>query len=200
MIKKSLAVLGSAGGTRSLPVLANFQRQSLSQSSVRGYSVSYQNRNFRRKYSNVIIMDSLQRSSTVNCPSLFFSTSPADTSKPQLPPRTVPEEKLKFKVRTYIGGDQGIQWPGTPHGIHPSEFKVVMKVQLEDLGLDERQQQRLKFMVGPRYNPDKDELTLVVNRFLNRIENKKYAVFLLENLLIEARKDDNDDDGFSILA
>lgn len=43
-------------------------------------------------------------------------------------------------------------------------------------------------MVGTRYNGPKGTVRLVVKRFANRIENKRYSVLLLEQLLAEARR------------
>ncbi len=42
-------------------------------------------------------------------------------------------------------------------------------------------------MMGPRYRRGKHEVKLTANRFHNRLENKKYLIFLLEKLLIEAK-------------
>ena len=42
-------------------------------------------------------------------------------------------------------------------------------------------------LVGPRYNWKTGEVKLVAEKFPNRIENKRYLIFLLENLLLEAR-------------
>jgi len=39
-----------------------------------------------------------------------------------------------------------------------------------------------------RYDKQARQLKLVSNRFPNRIENKRYLVYLLENLLAEARR------------
>jgi hypothetical protein len=39
-----------------------------------------------------------------------------------------------------------------------------------------------------RYNSGRNEITLVADRFPSRIENKRYLVLLLENLLAEARR------------
>ena len=43
-------------------------------------------------------------------------------------------------------------------------------------------------MVGPRYNVGKQELKLTASRFNNRIENKRYLLFILENLLLETKR------------
>ena len=42
-------------------------------------------------------------------------------------------------------------------------------------------------LVGSRYNPGKDELTLVSGRFMNRGHNKQYLLYLLDNLIAEAK-------------
>ena len=43
-------------------------------------------------------------------------------------------------------------------------------------------------MVGKRYNQGRKEVKLTADRFPNRIENKRYLVVLLENLVIEAKE------------
>ena len=43
-------------------------------------------------------------------------------------------------------------------------------------------------MVGSRYNVGKKEIKLTCERFPNRIENKRYLVLLLENLVSECKK------------
>ena len=43
-------------------------------------------------------------------------------------------------------------------------------------------------MVGTRYNVGKKEIKLTCERFPNRIENKRYLVLLLENLVRECKK------------
>lgn len=43
-------------------------------------------------------------------------------------------------------------------------------------------------MVGSRYNVGKKEIKLTCERFPNRIENKRYLVLLLENLVSECKR------------
>jgi len=43
-------------------------------------------------------------------------------------------------------------------------------------------------MLGPRYNIGKQEAKLTASRFNNRVENKRYLLFLLENLLLETKR------------
>lgn len=40
-----------------------------------------------------------------------------------------------------------------------------------------------------RYNPGRQELTLTTARFLSRAHNKQYLIYLLENLVAEAKKE-----------
>ena len=43
-------------------------------------------------------------------------------------------------------------------------------------------------MLGPRYNVGNQEVKLTAARFNNRVENKRYLLFLLENLLLETKR------------
>jgi hypothetical protein len=61
-------------------------------------------------------------------------------------------------------------------------------VQVPDLGLSQRELEIFREMVGPRLNPGKQKLTLTSERFTNRVENKRYLIYLLENLLAESRR------------
>ena len=61
------------------------------------------------------------------------------------------------------------------------------KVSMDDMQLTVGEQQILRRMVGPRYNTGNREIRLTSNRFPNRIENKKYLIFLLESLVKEAK-------------
>ena len=72
--------------------------------------------------------------------------------------------------------------------IHPADYKVALFVKLEDLPLSPREMQVFMEMVGPRINPGKRELKLTAERFVNRVENKRYLIYLLEKLLLEARR------------
>ncbi|CAM9649701.1 unnamed protein product [Ascophyllum nodosum] len=109
-----------------------------------------------------------------------------------LPARTVPDEILCFSCRTYIAGDSDDRYPNA-HGVHPAEFKVELMVPVPLLGLSENEEERLIQLVGPRYKEKKKMLRLVSDRFPNRIDNKRYLVHLLENILVEARNVDDED-------
>ena len=43
-------------------------------------------------------------------------------------------------------------------------------------------------LVGNRYRPGSREVKLTYDRFPNRIENKRYLIIILENLILEAKK------------
>lgn len=68
-----------------------------------------------------------------------------------------------------------------------SEFKVALEVKMDELGLTPEEQRRLAIIVGPRYDWDSRRLRLVAERYPSRVENQRYLVYLLENLLLEAR-------------
>ncbi|CAM9653765.1 unnamed protein product [Pylaiella littoralis] len=103
-----------------------------------------------------------------------------------LPPRTVPDDILGFSCRTYMAGDSDDRYPNA-HGVHPAEFKVELTVPVPELGLSASEEERLIQIVGPRYRENRQVLRLVSDRFPNRIDNKRYLVHLLENILVEAR-------------
>ncbi|CAN0097339.1 unnamed protein product [Scytosiphon promiscuus] len=109
-----------------------------------------------------------------------------------LPPRTVPDEILGFSCRTYMAGDSDERYPNV-HGVHPAEFKVELTVPVPLLELSPAEESRLIQIVGPRYLERRQVLRLVSDRFPNRIDNKRYLVHLLENILVEARNLEDDD-------
>lgn len=43
-------------------------------------------------------------------------------------------------------------------------------------------------MVSTRFNTGRRQVKLVTNRFPNRLENKKYLVYLLEKLIAESKR------------
>jgi hypothetical protein len=61
-------------------------------------------------------------------------------------------------------------------------------VAIKDLNLSERQKSILIEMVGMRYKTGNQTIRLISDQFPNRIENKRYLIVLLENLLLEARR------------
>lgn len=59
---------------------------------------------------------------------------------------------------------------------------------LKDLPLDKDEKSIFVRMVGKRLNVGNGELKLTADKFPNRMENRKYLIFLLENLVAEAKK------------
>ena len=59
---------------------------------------------------------------------------------------------------------------------------------IRDLGLTDVEQSVLRELCGPRYSPGSGQLRLTAEKFPNRMENKKYATYLLEKLVAEAKR------------
>lgn len=62
------------------------------------------------------------------------------------------------------------------------------QVAIPDLNLNDTERRIFVRMVGPRYQQGRHEVKLVSDRFPNRLENKKYLIYLLESLLLETRR------------
>ncbi|XP_052192801.1 uncharacterized protein LOC127801593 [Diospyros lotus] len=71
---------------------------------------------------------------------------------------------------------------------HPKNRKVKMAVTVKELGLSKHQFRRLRELVGKRYHPGKDELTITSERFEHREENRKDCLRTLFSLIEEAGK------------
>ena len=59
---------------------------------------------------------------------------------------------------------------------------------MSNLGLNNQERAVLIRMLGPRYIVGSQIVRLVSTRFPNRLENRKYNIMLLEQLLAEARR------------
>ena len=129
------------------------------------------------------------------------SSAPELDAALQIPPRTVPDDKLRFQMRTSFNHGTDIFYPHMK--IHPADFKVsllvssnplldhvhaLLQVSIDDLGLQQRELEVFREMVGRRVNPGRRELKLVCEQFPNRVENKRYVIYLLEKLLAEAKR------------
>lgn len=73
---------------------------------------------------------------------------------------------------------------------HPKNRKAKLAVTVKELGLSKNQFRRLRELVGKRYNPGKDELTISSERFEHREENRKDCLRTLLGLIEEAAKAD----------
>lgn len=67
-------------------------------------------------------------------------------------------------------------------------MSLFQQVKLSDLGLDKNEAEVMKALVDRRYNHGRDEIKLTFEKFKNRMENKKYVIYTLENLIIEAKR------------
>eukprot|EP00743_Colponemidia_sp_Colp-15_P006901 GILK01007448.1.p1 GENE.GILK01007448.1~~GILK01007448.1.p1 ORF type:complete len:156 (+),score=13.64 GILK01007448.1:50-469(+) len=66
--------------------------------------------------------------------------------------------------------------------------KAVLKARVADMNLTPAQRERLVALVGQRYNPARDELSLIATRHPGLLQNQRYTVELLRRVLEEARK------------
>lgn len=75
--------------------------------------------------------------------------------EPDDPPGEGPILRWQTRVVFAPGGDA---W-------HPKNRKVKMSVTVKELGLTKHQFMRMRELVGKRYNPGKDELTITSERY-----------------------------------
>ncbi|KAH7854371.1 hypothetical protein Vadar_013028 [Vaccinium darrowii] len=94
------------------------------------------------------------------------------------PPGEGPVLRWQTRVVFAPGGDA---W-------HPKNRKVKMAVTVKELGLSKHQFRHLRELVGKRYHPGKDELTITSERFEHREENRKDCLRTLFSLIEEAGK------------
>jgi predicted nucleotide-binding protein (sugar kinase/HSP70/actin superfamily) len=97
----------------------------------------------------------------------------------------VSPDALKFKITSSFEHGTSILYPHLE--FNPADFKVTMYVSIDDLGLTAEEKLIFIEMIGKRYNQGKKEVRLTTERFPNRIENKRYLVVLLENLIAETK-------------
>ncbi|XP_031119863.1 uncharacterized protein LOC116023050 isoform X1 [Ipomoea triloba] len=94
------------------------------------------------------------------------------------PPGEGPILRWQTRVVFAPGGDA---W-------HPKNRKVKLAVTVKELGLSKHQFRRLRELVGKRYHPGRDELTITSERFEDREENRKDCLRTLLSLIEEAGK------------
>jgi small subunit ribosomal protein S35 len=98
----------------------------------------------------------------------------SDLAKPFQPPSA--DMPLRFRYTTYMGEQ------------HPAEKKVVLEFSPADMpNLTTLQREKLKKLVGVRYNPEKDIVKMSCEIFETQAQNKRYLGDLVDNLLQEAR-------------
>ncbi|OHE95306.1 hypothetical protein CORC01_09451 [Colletotrichum orchidophilum] len=94
-------------------------------------------------------------------------------AKPFEPPKE--GEVLRFRYTSYMGE------------YHPAEKKVVMQFSPADLGLTEVQADKLRKLVGPRYNPETDIVKMSSEKYEHQAQNKRYLSNLLDDLIASAK-------------
>ncbi|KAL6007584.1 hypothetical protein ACLOJK_033083 [Asimina triloba] len=94
------------------------------------------------------------------------------------PPGEGPILRWQTRVVFAPGGDA---W-------HPKNRKVKLSVTVKELGLSKHVFRRLRELVGKRYHPGKDELTITSERFEHREENRKDCLRTLFALIEEAAR------------
>ncbi|KAI4319214.1 hypothetical protein MLD38_032841 [Melastoma candidum] len=111
-------------------------------------------------------------------PPKFDENGVPDFKESDDPPGEGPILRWQTRVVFAPGGDA---W-------HPKNRKVKMAVTVKELGLSKYQFRRLRELVGKRYNPGKDELTITSERFEHREENRKDCLRTLLALIEESGK------------
>ncbi|KAI2630130.1 mitochondrial ribosomal subunit protein-domain-containing protein [Xylaria nigripes] len=84
------------------------------------------------------------------------------------------EEPLRFRYTSYMGE------------FHPAEKKVVLEFCPKDMPLDEAQQQKLRKLLGPRWNPETDIAKMSCEQFEHQAQNKRYLGDLVNKLVAQA--------------
>ncbi|KAI0102750.1 mitochondrial ribosomal subunit protein-domain-containing protein [Nemania sp. FL0031] len=85
------------------------------------------------------------------------------------------QEPLRFRYTSYMGE------------FHPAEQKVVVEFCPKDLPLDEAQQQKIRKLLGPRWNPETDIAKMSCELFDHPAQNKRYLGNLVNKLVARAK-------------
>jgi hypothetical protein len=106
-----------------------------------------------------------------------------DTPKPE--PRYlkcgVNEEALRYKTMHYGRAQLA------PH-VNSGEHRVTLKVNMDDIPLNDIERDIVKQIVGNRVNEDRGELRLASDQFGSRIENKRHVTSMLDRIVLGAKR------------
>ncbi|KAM0335842.1 hypothetical protein ACHAQA_000892 [Verticillium albo-atrum] len=94
-------------------------------------------------------------------------------AKPFEPPTK--EQALRYRYTTYMGER------------HPADKKVVVQFSPADLGLTTVQANKLKKLVGPRYDPGKDIIKMSCESFDQPAQNKRFLSDQVDTLVAAAK-------------
>ncbi|KAG0204025.1 37S ribosomal protein S24, mitochondrial [Mortierella sp. GBA30] len=96
--------------------------------------------------------------------------------KPFQPPTNT--QILRFRTSTYIGESN-----------HPAARKVVLTVDTKSLPLTNPELHKFLLLVGPRYDPVKEQIKMSCEKFQDRSQNFKWLSDTLDKLINEAKKE-----------
>lgn len=94
-------------------------------------------------------------------------------AKPFEPPKE--DHVLRWRYTTYMGES------------HPAEKKVVVQFAPDDLKLTPVQTEKLKKLVGPRYNPETEIIKMSCESFEHQAQNKQHLNKLVNDLIMMAK-------------
>ncbi|KAG4391193.1 hypothetical protein GLYMA_05G139400v4 [Glycine max] len=131
-----------------------------------------------KKFEDEIVAEYLDKMEKEEAPQFDDTTVPDKKKDLDDPPGEGPILRWQTRVVFAPGGDA---W-------HPKNRKVKLSVTVKELGLSKYQFRRLRELVGKRYHPGRDELTITSERFEHREENRKDCLRTLLHLIEEAGK------------
>ncbi|XP_061373812.1 uncharacterized protein LOC133316117 [Gastrolobium bilobum] len=131
-----------------------------------------------KKFEDEMVMETAKIMEKEEVPKFDDTAVPDKKKDLDDPPGEGPILRWQTRVVFAPGGDA---W-------HPKNRKVKLSVTVKELGLSKYQFRRLRELVGKRYHPGRDELTITSERFEHREENKKDCLRTLLSLIEEAGK------------
>lgn len=131
-----------------------------------------------KEFEDQIVAEYMEKVEAEGPPKSDEVTELVEKKKSDDPPGVGPVLRWQTRVVFAPGGDA---W-------HPKNRKVKLSVTVKELGLSKYQFRRLREIVGKRYHPGKDELTIISERFEHREENRKDCLRTLLNIIEEAGK------------
>ncbi|PNX92999.1 ribosomal protein S24/S35 [Trifolium pratense] len=131
-----------------------------------------------KKFEDELVLEYLKKAEEEAALQPVDNSVPDEQNYSDDPPGEGPILRWQSRVVFAPGGDA---W-------HPKNRKVKLSVTVKELGLSKYQFRRLRELVGKRYHPGRDELTITSERFEHREENRKDCLRTLLSLIEEAGK------------
>lgn len=73
--------------------------------------------------------------------------------------------------------------------MQPGEYKVILQVKMKHLPLETDVEKEIFYqIVGSRFNHELQELKLTSNQFASRIENKRHLCWMLDRIVMGAKR------------